>query len=318
MKACVIESFGGAEVMKIKEVPKPEPKPNEVLIKVVCASVNPVDWKIREGYLKSRVPHEFPIILGWDAAGVVESVGKDVHGFEGGDHVYAYCRKPVVKDGTFAEYVVVDARHVSHKPENLTMAQAASIPLTALTAWQSLFDFANVREGNTVMIHAGGGGVGSMAIQFAKNAKAKVITTASAKHHAYVKKLGADVIIDYTKDDFVEKVKEVAPKGVDFVYDTVGGGIAEKSLGLVKDGGSLVSIVELIDESFGARNKVKTGFVFVAPNGQELETIAKLIEEGKVVAPLIEEFVLDDAPEALEKNRAGHTQGKIVIHVARN
>lgn len=315
MKACIIERFGGVEELKIQDVPKPHPQTGELLIKVEYAAINPVDWKIREGYLSKRLPHEFPIILGWDAAGIVSVAGKNANGFREGDLVYAYCRKPVVKEGTFAEYVAVEARHVAKKPSNLTMAQASAIPLTALTAWQSLFDFAHIKEGDIVLIHAGAGGVGGMAIQLAKHARTTVITTASAKNHDYVKKLGADYVVDYTKEDFVEKVHKIAPKGVEMVYDCAGGDTARKSLELVKEGGVLASIAELIDESFGASKKVKTGFVFVAPNGHQLKLIAELIEKGVLTPPHIEEFSLEQVGEALEKNRLGHTRGKLVLKI---
>ncbi len=313
MKAWVIHEFGGPEVMKLEEVGKPEIKSSEVLIKTECTAVNPVDWKMREGMITMLLPHEFPAIIGWDVAGIIEQVGDDVKRLRVGDFVYAFCRRSVVKDGTYAEYVAFDAEHVAHMPSNLTMAQASSLPLVALTAWQALFDFANVKEGDNVLIHAGAGGVGSIAIQLAKHAKARVITTASPRNFDYVKKLGADDIIDYNSQDFIEVTKQLFPEGVDTVFDCVGGKTFHSSLDIVKKGGSLVSICNAVDESYGAEKGVKTGFVFVAPNGEQLSSIARLVENGVVVAPNLEEFPFHEAPIALEKNREGHTKGKIVL-----
>lgn len=315
MKAMVIESFGGEETMRMGEIPTPEPAPDEVQIRVRYAGVNPVDWKIREGYLNDRLPHHFPIVLGWDAAGEVSAVGKEVKDFKAGDNVYTYCRKPIIKLGTFAEYVCVEASHVALKPTTINFAEAASVPLAALTAWQALFDFAQLKEGQTVLIHAGAGGVGSFAIQFAHLVNAKVITTASTRNHGYVKKLGADSIIDYTKEDFVAKVKELYPEGVDLVFDCVGGDTLKKSLDCVCRGGTLVSICSYIDAHYGANQDVKTGYVFVEPNGKQLQNFAKLIEEGKLLAPNVKEFPLSDAAGVLEISKQGHTQGKLVLKV---
>lgn len=315
MKAMVIESFGGIETMRMGEVPTPEPAPDEVQIRVRYAGVNPVDWKIREGYLNDRLPHQFPIVLGWDAAGEVSAVGHEVKDFKAGDNVYAYCRKPIIKLGTFAEYVCVEASHIALKPTNLSFAQAASIPLAALTAWQALFDFAKLKEGQTILIHAGAGGVGSFAIQFAHLINAKVITTASTRNHGYVKKLGADIMIDYTKEDFVNSIKERYPQGVDVILDCVGGQTMKKSLDCVRTGGCLVSICSYIDAAFGKDHDVKTGFVFVEPNGEQLKHLSELIEAGKIVAPHVEEFALSDAAAVLEMSKQGHTQGKLVLKV---
>lgn len=315
MKAWVIHEFGGADAMKIEDITQPEIASDEVLIKTEYTAINPVDWKIREGMIQQLIPHEFPIVLGWDVAGIIDQVGKDVHDLKVGDFVYAFCRRPVVKQGTFAEYVAFDAKHVAHMPSNITMAQAASLPLVALTAWQSLFDFANLKEGDDILIHAGAGGVGSIALQLARHANARVITTASSRNFDYVKQLGADDIIDYSKEDFVKKVKELCPNGVDVVFDCVGGKTFHSSLQLVKKGGSLVSICNAIDESYGAEKGVKTGFVFVAPNGEQLTSIARLVEEGVIVPPNIVEYPFNEANAALEKNKEGHTRGKIVLEV---
>jgi NADPH:quinone reductase-like Zn-dependent oxidoreductase len=315
MKAITIENFGDAKQIKISQVPTPMPTDNEVQIAVKDAAVNPVDWKICEGMLQSVLPHEFPIILGWDAAGVVTAVGKNVRNFKVGDQVYAYCKKPKVKWGTYAEYVCVDEKQVALKPQSLSFAEASSIPLGGLTAWQALFDIGKLKKGETVLIHGGSGGVGSIAIQLAKNTGAKVITTSSTKNHSYVKNLGADVAIDYSKENFVNRVKTECPQGVDLVIDTIGGETCKSSMNIIKSNGRLVSIVEKFDPSTQWSNNIHCFSMFVQPNGSQLQQISDLVTQGKVSAPTIQEMNLEEAASALEKNRSGHTCGKIVLKI---
>lgn len=314
MKTIAIKSFGGIEKLATLELPKPEIAPNEVLIEILYTAVNPVDWKIREGYLKERLPCHFPLIPGWDAAGKIAAVGKDVHNLKVGDEVYAYCRKPIVQWGTYAEFIAFEAENVALKPKNINFAQAAAIPLVGLTAWQALFDSVHLKKGETILIHAGAGGVGSMAIQFAKNIGAHVITTASPANHAYVKKLGAETAIDY-KNGFVDQVKKLHPQGVDVVFDCVGGKTLQDSLKVLKPKGRLVGIVENLDPAIALKHNIVSSYVFVRPNGKQLAEIGKLIADGKVAVPHIEEMRLQDAAKAQEKNREGHQQGKIVLKV---
>ena len=317
MKAMVIENFGGAEQLHLDDVPTPKPADNEVLIEVYYAAVNPVDWKIREGHLKGLIQHEFPVILGWDAAGVIASVGKNVSQFKKGDEVFAYCRKPLIKWGTYAEYVSFDAGNVAIKPTNISFAQAAAIPLAGLTAWQALFDFAKLQSGETILVHAGAGGVGSLAIEFARQAGAKVYTTASQENHGYVKKLGAHVPIDYRRDSFAAKILSLEPQGIDVVLDCVGKQTLQDSFQVLKPNGRIVSIVEQVDPALAAKHKVHGGFVFVKPSGKQLAEIAELISRGKVIAPNIEEMPLTSAASAQEKIRQGHTRGKYVLKIKR-
>lgn len=313
MKAVVIEEFGGEEKLQVKEVPTPEPKENEVQIHVAYAGVNPIDWKIREGYTKDWFPYEFPIVLGWDAAGTVSRVGSGVSHLKEGERVFTYCRKPVIQWGAYAEYVCFDAEHVVKLPENLSLQQAASIPLAALTAWQCLFDFVDLKKGQTILIHAGAGGVGGFAIQFAHHRGAHVITTASAANHAYVKELGADRVIDYTKENFVDVIKKEHPDGIDAVFDCVGGQVLEDSFAVIKEGGALVTIVNKNIDQLSAPNGIRTGFVLVCPQGKDLASIAQLIAQGDVVAPRIEEFSIEQVAEAHLKSQSAHTCGKIVL-----
>lgn len=315
MKAMVIESFGQSEQLKLADVSTPQPKDNEVLIAIQYAAVNPVDWKIREGMFKSKMPHEFPLIPGWDAAGIIAAVGKNIRNFKEGDKVFSYCRKPIIKEGTYAEFIACDAAHVTKMPNNVNFAQAAAIPLVALTAWQALFDFAKIKKGQQILIHAGAGGVGSFAIQFAKHAGAIVFTTCSAANNDYVKKLGADYVIDYTKEDYIKKIEEITNQKLDIVFDTIGGKTLRESVVLLKPHGCLVSIVEQIPTEITQNLKIHAGHVFVRPDGEELREIAKLIEQGKVLPPEIQEMDLKDAAQAQDKNKQGHTRGKIVLKV---
>ncbi|MGZ8450428.1 MAG: NADP-dependent oxidoreductase [Candidatus Deferrimicrobiaceae bacterium] len=313
MRAIVFDAFGGPERLRVAEIHKPSPASGEVLIEVHCASVNPVDWKIREGMLAELFPYEFPIVPGWDAAGVVAGAGSGVTAFRAGDKVFAYCRKPKIRHGTYAEYVTMAADAVAPMPGNMDFAAASTIPLTGLTAWQSLFDAGKLSAGQRVLIHAGAGGVGSLAIQFAKNAGATVYTTARGRNHAYVKGLGADAAIDYTREKFVDAMRVLAPEGVDLVLDTIGGRVQTESYKALRAGGMLVSIINLPESGEAERYGARTNFVFVSPNGGQLREIAALIEAGKVRPAEYEEIPLDRAAEAQERSRTGHVRGKIVL-----
>jgi NADPH:quinone reductase-like Zn-dependent oxidoreductase len=309
MKAVILEAFN--DQLKLGEVPKPQISDQEVLIEIKSSGVNPVDYKICKGLLEGRLPHEFPLIPGWDASGVIKEVGKNAKHVKVGEEVYCYCRKPVVQNGTYAEFINVDAENVASKPSNLDFSEAAAIPLASLTAWQALFEAANLKKGQTILVHAGAGGVGGFAIQFAKHIGAKVITTASLANHAYCKKLGADECIDYKKGDLVKQLKKIAPEGVDVVFDTVGGDTLKQSYSLVKKDGVLVSIVQRPEEKTG----IRTEYVFVRPDGKQLSEIGKLIENGKVVCPKIQELPLKDFKKALDQIMSVHTKGKIVLKI---
>lgn len=316
MKAVFIKEFGGIEKLHFEELPAPKPKDNEVLIKIAYTSVNPVDWKIREGFFKEKMPHEFPVILGWDAAGTITAIGNNVTNFKVGDEVFAYCRKPTIQMGTYAELTAVNSDHVALKPKNINFAEAAAIPLVSLTAWQALFDHAKIKSGDTILIHAGAGGVGSMAIQLAKHAGAKIYATASEKNHSYIKELGADVAIDYHKENLTETTKAMEPKGFDIVFDCVGKDTLKNSYDLVKRGGHLVSIAGEVDQTLTGKHGITGSYCFVAPNGIQLKKLAELIESKKLKAPHIQEMNLSDAAKALEQSRKATTQGKVVLKVA--
>lgn len=314
MKAMVIDGFGDLDEVHEAQIPAPDPGPSEVQIALAYAGVNPVDWKIAIGLIRSMMPHEFPVTLGWDGAGTVSAVGEGVTHLKVGDEVYAYFRKPTIHEGTFCEYATYLAEHVVKKPSNLTLAQAAAIPLSSLTVWQALFDFADLQKGQSILIHAGAGGVGSYAIQLAHWKGAKVYTTASSSNHEYVKRLGADVAIDYTLESWEDRIKEEG--GVDVILDSVGGKVLRQCYALVKKGGALVSIVTPPDEKRAKGLGIRSGFVFVSANGEELAQISELLERGDLKPPQIEEMNLSDVVEALEKSRKGHVRGKIVLKIA--
>lgn len=315
MKAVVLDQWGSLEDLHLTEIADPVPLPNEVLVEVHAAGVNPVDAKIVEGMLQGRLPHAFPLIPGWEMAGVVIQTGKNVSDWHVGDEVYAYCRKSTVQWGCYAEKVCVDATHVAKKPVNLSMEEAAAIPLTGLTAWQSILDMAGLKKGQTLLIQGGAGGVGGMAIQLARNAGAQVMTTARAVHHDYVQRLGANRVVDYSREDVAACVKESFPLGADVVFDCVGGETFRNSLAYVKKGGYLVSILEKGDEVVAKKMDIHLGYVFVSPNGGELRQLAALFEENKLKSPALTVLPLGDAVKALKQIKTGHTQGKLVLKV---
>ncbi|MGH8760733.1 MAG: NADP-dependent oxidoreductase [Burkholderiales bacterium] len=308
MKAVRIHVYGGPEVLKYEEAPRPKPGAGEVLIRVHAAGVNPVDWKIREGYFKGRVDHSLPLILGWDLSGVVEATGPGVAGLEEGEEVYS--RPDIARDGADAEYIVVRETEVALKPKSIDHIHAAAIPLAALTAWQSLFDAGGLSTGQKVLIHAAAGGVGSFAVQLAKWKGAHVIGTASKRNQDFVKNLGADETIDYRTTRFEEVIHEV-----DVVFDTIGGETQKRSWKVLKKGGILVSIVGPPSAKEATAHGVRQASVFVQPSAAQLTELAKLVDSGKL-KPIVETVLpLSEARRAHELSQTGHTRGKIVLEV---
>jgi NADPH:quinone reductase-like Zn-dependent oxidoreductase len=315
MKAIAIREFGGRDKLERMDLPVPEVGNGEVLVRVKGAGVNPVDWKIREGWLKDRFPHRFPLIPGWDAAGIVERIGPGVTRFRVGDEIFAYCRKPVVQGGAYAEYIALTEEHMAFKPSNASFTEAAGIPLTALTAYQALVDAAGIKSGERVLIHAAAGGVGGFGVQIAKDRGALVWGTASSSNGDYVRSLGAERVIDYTKDDFRKVVRSAYPDGVDVVFDCVGGDVLEKSVEIVRKGGRLISIVDSLDEGSVGRAGIRFEFVFVAPNSRELSELGQMVEQGRLKVHLEEVLPLEAAAKAHELSESRHTRGKIVLVV---
>jgi NADPH:quinone reductase-like Zn-dependent oxidoreductase len=308
MKAVRIHSYGGPEVLKYEEAPRPKSAPGEVLIRVHAAGVNPVDWKIRQGYFKGRVDYSLPLILGWDLSGVVEAAGSGVAGLQEGDEVYS--RPDIARNGAYAEHIVVREKEVALKPKSIDHIHAAAIPLAALTAWQSLFDVAGLSAGQKVLIHAAAGGVGGFAVQLAKWKGAYVIGTASNRNQDFVRKLGADETIDYQATRFEDVVHDV-----DVVFDTIGGDTQKRSWKVLKKGGILVSILGPPSAEEATAHGVRQAAVFVQPSAMQLTELAKLVDSGRL-RPIVETVLpLSEARHAHELSQAGHVRGKMVLKV---
>jgi NADPH:quinone reductase-like Zn-dependent oxidoreductase len=308
MKAVVIHKYGGPEVLKYEDVPRPEPKDDQFLIRVIAAGVNPVDGMIRSGMFANE-HRAFPIILGSDVAGIVEKVGSKITKFKAGDPVFAYVS--LDKTGGYAQYALATEREAAPKPRSLTYVEAAAVPIVATTAWQALVDTAKLGRGQTVLVHGGSGGVGSFAIQIAKARGAKVIATASTANQELLKQLGADVAIDYTKQKFEDTAKDV-----DVVLDSIGKDTLARSYGVVKKGGIIVSIVARPDKGELEKHGIRGAALSVDPNGDELNEIGKLIDDKKIKVIVSQTFPLSEVIKAQEQVASGHTRGKIVLKVA--
>lgn len=310
MKAIVIEEYGDRNVLVEKNIERPSISESQVLVEVHATSINPIDWKVRAGYLKEMLPFEFPIILGWDAAGVVVEAGSNVTDFKVGDRIFT--RPATTNRGTYAEYLSVDTNLLAKMPEEMSFEEAASIPLAGLTAWQCLVDFGNIQKGEKVLVHAGAGGVGIFAIQIAKSLGAYVATTASENNIEFLKSLGADEVINYKENDFSEVLN-----GFDLVLDSMGGDIQSKSYKVLKEKGKLVSIAQPPSEEEAASFNAEAGFVWLEPNGEQLQKLADLYVEGKV-KPVIGktfDFSEQSLKEAHDLSETHHARGKIVIRL---
>lgn len=316
MRAVVIDGFGGVEVLKLREVPKPQPGEGEVLVRIKAAGVNPVDWKIREGLLEKRgIPHRFPVILGWDMAGVVEAIGFSARRFKPGDEVYAYCRRPLIHAGCYAQYISIPESYIAKKPKTASFETAGAIPLAALTAYQSVYTAAQIKEGETALILGASGGVGSYAVQYCRIVGARVVAVASGANDDYLRKLGAEVVIDYTKQDFAEALRDVAPEGVDFVHDCIGGDALEKAYLCVKKGGRLVDIVQPPNQTALDEKNGRALYVFVEPHAPQLDHIASLTDAGQLKTTISKVWKLEEVQEAHRQLEPGHTRGKMVISI---
>ena len=308
MKAVRIHEYGNSNILAFEDAPTPSITSNEVLVRVVAASVNPVDWKIREGYLRQMITHPMPLTLGWDVSGVVAAVGDDVTQFRVGDAVYS--RPDIKRNGTYAEYVAIRDSEVALKPLTVSHIEAASLPLAGITAWEALITSAQLTAGQRVLIHAGSGGVGSLAIQLAKSHGAYVIATTSGRNRAFVESLGADEVIDYQTQQFTEILQDL-----DVVFDTLGGDIQKSSWSVLKQGGILVSIVSPPSDEKAKELGVRSAFVFIEPNAYILEQLAKLVEHGKLRPIVGAEFALHDIAKAHALSETGRAVGKIVLYV---
>lgn len=308
MRAVRIHQYGGTETLKLENITKPKINDDDILIAVRSAAINPVDWKIREGYLQAFIPYELPVTLGWDVAGIVVEVGSKVSEFNVGDEVFS--RPNIARDGSYADYIAVKADEAVLKSPKLSFSEAAALPLAGITAWQCLVDVANVQPGQRVLIHAGAGGVGHLAIQIAKAKGATVIATASAANQDLLINLGADQAVDYAKSSLKEQIEPV-----DIVVDTMGGDVQKHSWELLKENGILVSVVDQPDEELAQAHNARAAFVFIEPSSRILKELNSLVE-ADLLKPLIEHhFTLETIVDAHLQSQSGRTRGKIVIDV---
>src|SRR5438445_73979 len=332
MRAFIVDRYGSADRVRASEVPDPEMREDDVLVEIHAAGVNPLDSKIRDGEFKLLLPYRFPLILGNELAGVVIRVGSGVRRFRPGDEVYARTDKKRI--GTFAEFIAVSEEDLTIKPKSLTMEEAASIPLVGLTAWQALIEKAELKKGQKVLIHAGAGGVGTFAIQLAKHVGATVATTTSAANIDLVKRLGADIAIDYKKDAFEEILHDY-----DVVLNSLNKETLKKSFRVLKPGGKLISISGPRDPAFhrhlelagmlelvmrllsfrvrsrARRYQVDYSFLFMRPSADQLRQIGSLIEAGAIRPVLDRVFSFDSTKEAMAYVETGRAKGKVVVKI---
>jgi NADPH:quinone reductase-like Zn-dependent oxidoreductase len=304
MKAVVFAAY--ANPVEIADVPTPALAPDSVLIDVHAASLNPIDNLVRAGYLKDMIPLTFPHVMGYDVSGVITAIGADVTDFKVGDTVFARAHQEDA--GALAEVARVKASALALKPTNISHTEAASIPLTGLTAWQALVDKAEVKDGQKVLIHAGSGGVGTLAIQIAKDLGAFVATTVSARNADLVTSLGADVVIDYKEQDFTDIIIDY-----DVVFDMSGGEVMQNSFKVLKKGGHLVSIKGQDTDDLATKYGVSFDWFFMEPNGVQLTKLAEMITIGTLKPVIDSTFAFADAAKAYDKLDEGHAVGKIVI-----
>jgi NADPH:quinone reductase-like Zn-dependent oxidoreductase len=308
MKAVRIHQYGDTDTLHYEDAEKPTVGDEDVLIRIVGTSVNPIDWKIRQGHLKEMISFEMPIILGWDVSGVVEEIGDKVSKFKVGDSVYS--RPDVARDGTYAEFISVRETEVAMKPKTISHIEAAVLPLVGITAWEVLVNTAQVSVGQRVLIHAASGGVGAIAVQLAKAHGAYVIGTASAANRELVESLGVDEFIDYHKQSLHDAVKQV-----DIVFDTMGGQTQKESWSVLAPDGILVSIVSPPDVDVAQKLGFRSAFVMIKPDALVLESLAKLVDAGKVRPIVGAEFSLQDIKEAHRFSESGRARGKIAVYV---
>lgn len=306
VKAIVLNEYGTSDDLRLVDRPEPKVAPGEVLIRVKAAGVNPVDWKLAAGYLDPIMDTGFPLIPGWDVAGVVERVGPDSPEFAVGDEVYGYARKDWAQNGTYAELVSANVRMIAKKPASLSWEQAAGVPLAGLTAYQAIRR-AGVAAGDTVLIHAAAGGVGSFGVQIAVALGARVIGTASERNHDYLRSLGAEPVT--YGEGLAGRVRALAPGGIDAALDFVGEDAVEVSLSVLRRPERLVSITTDAAEEHGGH------YLWVRPDSADLAALASLADEGRLTVHVDRALPLAEAAEAWRLNASGRTRGKIVLTV---
>jgi len=308
MQAIRIYEYGSRDGIRLSTVQQPQILEDEVLVRVHAASINPVDWKVCDGILKEKLVMKMPFTPGGDFSGVVAAVGKPDSVWKLGDAVFGMTSTPGYRSGAFAEYVAVKAEHIAKKPRDLSHVQSASVPLAALTAWQAVFDRGEIRRGQRVLIHAGAGGVGGFAIQFAKHAGAHIITTTSEANSDYVRSLGADEVVDYRAIEF-----DVVLKDIDVVIDLIGEDVQARSYAVLRRGGILVNAWGSIMADKAQLAGVHGRKVAVEANGDQLAQIAGLMNAGKIKTTVAKIFPYHEAAAGFDLSRAGHVRGKVVL-----
>ena len=308
MKAIRIHAYGGPELMQLQDAPVPACGAGDLLVRVVAAGINPIDWKLRSGAMAAQIPKSFPVTLGSDAAGIVTAVGGAVTGFELGDEVFFYAE--FARGGTYAEYVAVDASQVAKKPRTASFASAAALPMAGQAAWTALIETAHIERGMRVLIHGGAGALGTVAVQLAKEHGAHVTATAGGAGVALAESLGADEVIDYRTQRF-----EQVARDIDIVLDTLGGPTQEASWATLRQGGLLVATTMPPPPERAAAAGVRAAFVFTPPRGAVLAQLAERVDDGRLRIVVGQEFALTDAAQAHRLGEGGKARGKMVLHV---
>ena len=309
MKAIRIHAYGGPELMQLEDTPVPPCGAGDLLVRVIAAGINPIDWKMRSGMMAAQLPKPFPITLGSDAAGIVTAMGGSVQGFELGDEVFFYAE--FGRGGTYAEYVAVEARQVAKKPHTVSFSTAAALPIPGQAAWTALIETAKIEHGQRVLIHGGAGALGTIAVQLAKEHGAHVIATASGDGLALVTSLGADEVIDYRSQRF-----EQVARDIDIVLDTLGGATQEASWTTMRKGGLLVSTAMPPSPERAAAAGVRAAFVFTPPRGAVLAQLAQRVDDGRLRVLVGQELALADAGRAHRLGESSKARGKMILHVA--
>jgi NADPH:quinone reductase-like Zn-dependent oxidoreductase len=309
MKAIRIHRYGPPGVLVLDEIPRPRPGPNELLVRVRAAGVNPLDWKIRAGKVVGYLDYSLPFTLGWDFSGIVEDLGPGPTEFKAGDSVFGL--KELRSGGACASLVLANPLEVISKPPGLSYEQAAVVPLAALTAWQALFEAGTLEAGHCALIHAGAGGVGVFAIQMAKWKGARVIATSSGHNLDFLRDLGADEVIDYTTYRFEDCCRDL-----DLVLDSVGGETTERSWQTLRPGGAMISITTGFSSEDGQRQGVRARFVLVRPDPQQLTLIGSLLKSGRLQTVVENVYTMAEIKEAHLRIETGHVRGKLAVEIA--
>ncbi len=317
MKSAQINRYGSSDVIEINQNTSAASLPTssgKILVDVKASGVNPVDWKIREGYMQQMTPLQFPATLGMDLSGIIKDVGSgqdiSTSDLKQGDEVYGQASVTKGGSGAFAEVAVTNADNIALKPKNLSFEEAAALPLVGVSAWQALVENMNLSQGQKILIHGGAGGIGSVAIQFAKKLGAFVATTVNSDDADYVQSLGADETIDYKKQDFEKMVNDY-----DAVYDTVGGQTYTKSFNVLKKGGIIVSMLEQPNTDLMQHFGVKAIFLLTQVNRERLTQLAKWVDQNNIKINIDKTFSLDETAEALDYVKDVHPRGKVVLEI---